>query len=268
MDAQLQPDRETGDLLPFAVPALALPSFAQVRRSATPATEHKAAPQIPYTAEYRATMVQTLSNGSTITRNHTEIRAVDSQGRIMLQTTVPHADETPIVHTIVTDPVAHTRTEWDSRSKKATVYSGSNPTDLNCLAALVGSPSHPTARASQQNSTTEQLGTDTIQGIEARGTRTTTIPVGEIGNDEPLVRTYEIWGATNPGFRHLTARSINDDPRIGKFAKELTSLTQGEPDASVFSPPSDYEIVTNPAGGSGCPADSSATASPNEPRTH
>ena len=61
----------------------------------------------------------------------------------------------------------------------------------------------------------EDLGTDTIQGVEAHGRRiTTTIPAGEIGNAAPLVRTRETWMAVAPTLQGLVVRENSDDPAI------------------------------------------------------
>jgi hypothetical protein len=82
----------------------------------------------------------------------------------------------------------------------------------------------------------------TILGIEAHGTRyTTTTPAGEIGNDQPLVRTQEDWFAKGSG---INVRNVTDDPQQGKHSMELVKLDQGEPDPALFQPPDGYEIVT------------------------
>ncbi len=51
-----------------------------------------------YTAEFKTTRVQTLANGTTITRESTETRALDSQGRSMVATTeaLPNGTQQPI----------------------------------------------------------------------------------------------------------------------------------------------------------------------------
>lgn len=86
------------------------------------------------------------------------------------------------------------------------------------------------------------LGTTTIQGIEAHGIRRTgTTPAGEIGNDVPLVRTSEVWSSN---VFPLVLREMSDDPRLGKHTRELVRLDLGEPDVSLFAPPEDSEIVT------------------------
>jgi hypothetical protein len=98
--------------------------------------------------------------------------------------------------------------------------------------------------------TSENLGTESIQGIEARGRRrTTTIPAGAMGNDAPLVSISDIWTALTVGLNGLLVRETRNDPRQGKTTRELTNLTQGDPDPATFQPPEGYEIVTKDSSG-------------------
>ncbi|MGA2890083.1 MAG: hypothetical protein ABSE51_18710 [Terracidiphilus sp.] len=203
--------------------------------------------RLPYTAEYKITRVRTLSDGSTITQESTELVAHDSQGRRMTSTTTTpvSGDQTPQMsrtHVMVFDPVAHTNINWSTPGQKATVMAMSSPlAGRGCQStALASSPSAVTARPKP---TVEDLGIETIQGIEAHGRRTTwTTPAGTIGNSEPLVHTTELWMATAPGLRGLVAREVNDDPQSGKMTRELMNFSQAEPDASAFQPPAGYEI--------------------------
>ncbi len=94
------------------------------------------------------------------------------------------------------------------------------------------------------------LGTESIQGIEARGRlHTTTIPAGAIGNDEPLVSTKEVWTAITAGLNGLLVRDTSNDPRQGKTTRELTNLSPGDPESTTFQPPEGYEIVTRDSPG-------------------
>ena len=77
-------------------------------------------------------------------------------------------------------------------------------------------------------------------GLEAHGTRMTiTTPVGEVGNDKPLVHTNEIWVA--PGLP-IPLRETTTDPRTGTRTSEVVSLDLSEPPVSTFQPPEGYEI--------------------------
>lgn len=244
---------------------LALPVPGQVAKSkTTTVTMGNSAPaaRLPYTAEYKITRVKTLADGSTITQESTETIALDSQGRRMTATTVPSSgDQTPKTHVSVSDPVARSNSSWSIPGMKATVTAMPAPgARRNCTTTA---PATATAAAGVQHvkPTVEDLGSETIQGIEAHGLRTTTTtPAGAIWNNEPLVRTNELWTATTPGLKGLVAREVNDDPQLGKVTKELTNISQAEPDATLFQPPAGYEIVNKDAPGSTCPSAEGAEA--------
>jgi hypothetical protein len=217
----------------------------------------------PYTAEFKTTRVQTLANGTTITHESTETMAQDSSGRYMSSITEekPETEERQWTHGHAHDTAASTDANWDSRTKKATVTKYP-PRDeqKGCWASESGhitvsfgggQPAPgvvpPAARAQLQHPQTssEDLGTTTIQGIEATGRRTTTtIPAGQMGNDQPIVSTYETWQSKGLGFG-LVLRSVRDDPRTGTETREIVSLTQGEPDPALFQPPDGYEVKTD-----------------------
>ena len=255
-----------------AIAGLALPSASQaVRgRTTTVATgDSSHAARLPYTAEYKITHVKILANGSTITNESTRVEALDTQGRMLNSRTSVPVSENQKATTLVSiyDPVAHTTSNWTVPGKRATVTKMPEPgavrtpcastsattsgTTSSVTSGVVssvftssGTGSSSATGARREPPVVEDLGIETIQGVEARGRRTTfTTPAGAIGNNEPLVRTTEVWFATEPGLRTLIARQITDDPQMGKTTTELTSFTQGEPDASLFQPPSEYEIV-------------------------
>lgn len=87
----------------------------------------------------------------------------------------------------------------------------------------------------------EDLGTQSLNGIRATGTRmTTTIPVGKMGNEKPMTITSERWYSSD---LKATVMTKHDDPWAGELKTEFTSVTAGEPDASLFTVPSDYKVV-------------------------
>jgi hypothetical protein len=246
-----------------ALSALTLPIAGQVARShpsATTETHVRTAPT-PYTAEYTITRVQVLANGTTITRERKEVKALDSQGRRMtaLTLTSESGDRAEVTHVFVFDPVAHTQTQWTSPGTRATVTAMPVPESAHTGPAHTCSPMAPDpdnvhVTGPHSTSTTENLGTAEILGVEARGRRTTrTIPAGAVGNEEPLETTKETWTAVAAGLNSLLVRDVTDDPRTGKSTRELTQLTQGDPDPSTFQPPEGYEIVTKDA--PGCPGE-------------
>jgi hypothetical protein len=86
----------------------------------------------------------------------------------------------------------------------------------------------------------EQLASRTIEGVLAQGHRTTTtIPMGAIGNDLPIVITSEEWTSPELQVLLLTERK---DPRSGDSSYRLININRAEPDPSLFQVPSDYTV--------------------------
>ncbi len=99
-------------------------------------------------------------------------------------------------------------------------------------------------KADQGNVSTEDLGTQTMQGVQVTGTRTTrTIPAGEIGNDAPITVVTEVW--TSPDLKTIIY-SKRSDPRMGEQTFQLTNIDRSEPDASLFTVPADFKVVDGP----------------------
>jgi hypothetical protein len=92
---------------------------------------------------------------------------------------------------------------------------------------------------------TEQLGTKSFENVEAEGTRTvTTIEAGKIGNEKPIEIVYERWYSKE---LDLIVYSRHFDPRFGEQIYRLTNISRSEPDRSLFTVPSDYKVVAEPA---------------------
>ena len=90
------------------------------------------------------------------------------------------------------------------------------------------------------NRKTESLGKQTIEGVEAEGTRTTTtIPAGKIGNERDIEIVSERWYSTE---LQTVVMSKQDDPRTGTNVYRLTNITRDEPARTLFEVPSDYTI--------------------------
>jgi len=94
------------------------------------------------------------------------------------------------------------------------------------------------------NATTEDLGSQTMQGVTVTGTRTTrVIPAGQIGNDAPISIVTEVW--TSPELKTVVY-SKRSDPRMGVQTFQLTNIVRAEPDASLFTVPADFRVVDGP----------------------
>jgi hypothetical protein len=86
----------------------------------------------------------------------------------------------------------------------------------------------------------ESLGKETIAGLAADGTRTTTtIPANVIGNERPLDIILERWYSAD---LQIVLRSRQTDPRFGETTYEVTKLDRREPSTSLFEAPSDYTV--------------------------
>ncbi|HVN93478.1 MAG TPA: hypothetical protein VMT38_07275 [Terracidiphilus sp.] len=272
----------------FTFVALAYPVFAQLS-SAPGQPIHSQHPRPAYSATFDVTTQQTLADGTVITRESTETEAQDSEGRHLHSVTqaTPLFDHDLGTFASANDPVGLTQSSWNSRTKTAKVIklpprdqrqgcwadeagnfrindSGArNSAPTSNLSITVGGAALPNMPLplpgvpanlpayTRPKPTIEDLGTQTIDGLEAHGHRfTTTIQAGQVGNDEPIVTTHEDWSSTQFG---LIVRSVTDDPRSGKRTRELVDFTPGEPDPITFQPPEGYEITTEELHKVDCP---------------
>ena len=100
--------------------------------------------------------------------------------------------------------------------------------------------------ATKYETRTEELGAQTVEGVDAVGTRTiTTIPAGAIGNELPIDVVYEKWFSND---LQLVVMSKHTDPRFGEQTYRLTNIVRNEPDPSLFEVPMGYKMVTEPSG--------------------
>ena len=153
-------------------------------------------------------------------------------GVTMLEVPAPPADRAaPVASPLGSNNVTHF----------PTVASGPDGQDVTMI-GVRHAPGEPVPAPVERDMTREDLGADTILGVEVRGTRTTTTtPAGAQGNDEPLISTNETWIAPSLG---MVLRSVSDDPRMGKTNRELVSLDLNNPDPALFELPSGYTVET------------------------
>ncbi|MGH9612923.1 MAG: hypothetical protein ACRD4P_07585 [Bryobacteraceae bacterium] len=98
--------------------------------------------------------------------------------------------------------------------------------------------------AEAQNTKTDNLGQQTIQGVVAQGHRTTmTIPAGQMGNERPIEIVNETWYSPE---LQTTVMSKRSDPRFGDTTYQLTNIERAEPDPMLFQVPSDYKVEDAP----------------------
>lgn len=113
---------------------------------------------------------------------------------------------------------------------------------------------------------TEDLGTQTIEGLPAEGKRViTTIPAGAIGNEKPIDVIYERWFSKD---LDMIISSKHSDPRFGDQVYRLTNILRTEPDSSLFAVPADFKVVFEQAPGFKAPTPMSTPKLPTPPAPH
>jgi hypothetical protein len=107
----------------------------------------------------------------------------------------------------------------------------------------------PVSQTERPQISRESLGTQTVEGVLAEGTRATMVfPIGAVGNDRPITTVSESW--MSPELK-MVVLSKNSDPRNGESTTRLTNISRAEPNPSLFQIPSDYEVVDMPVAGPG-----------------
>jgi hypothetical protein len=211
----------------------------------------------PFSATATSDMTQTLQDGSAIHRTSQVTMYRDSQGRSRHEATfngfgLLTPGGTPKSVVLISDPVAGTHTLLDKDSKTAHQM-----------------PFHPRGGSAAENSSPdatfqsrmqereekeiaagllkkESLGTQTINGIVAEGTRTTrTIPAGQIGNDKPLQVVSERWYSPD---LQIVLKSTRTDPRFGTTTYTVNNIQRTEPAANLFTVPADFTVKTGGPG--------------------
>ncbi|MGB9070098.1 MAG: hypothetical protein WCC21_16130 [Candidatus Acidiferrales bacterium] len=201
----------------------------------------------PFSATVSTQIAQTLSDGNHINRTTTGNIARDSQGRTRRDMTLPaigawgtSGQSAPHV-IFINDSVAGARYVLQPDKKIARKMQWRERRDRS------GGPRAPRGQRQENNVTTISLGTQTINGVPAEGTRTTrTIPAGAIGNANPIVITNERWYSSELETVVMSKRS---DPFQGETTFQLTNIQRQEPEASLFQVPSDYAVELGGPGG-------------------
>jgi hypothetical protein len=195
----------------------------------------------PFSASFSTETTETLADGNQIKHTSTGTIARDSQGRTRRDMTLPAFGATAAAGqaaphvTFVNDPVAGTRHILEADTKTARQMPP--PPDK----AEFARKGHTGAAAADKDVVTTSLGTQTIGGVTAEGTRyTRTIPAGQIGNVKPIVITTERWYSADLQMVVMTKRS---DPRSGDTTFQMTNIARTEPAASLFQVPTDYTVA-------------------------
>jgi hypothetical protein len=201
----------------------------------------------PLSAEIVVTRETTLADGNHI-RNESQSKVYrDSEGRVRREMNVDLATPATgkIKHNfiIINDPVAGARYMLNPDNKTARqmpMHGGPNGPGKNHAEHHGAGPQDP------EGVTKEQLGTKSINGIQAEGVRVTrTIPAGEMGNEKPISVVTERWYSPD---LQMAVMTVHTDPMMGTVTAKLVNVTPGAPDASLFQVPSDYTVQSGKRG--------------------
>lgn len=223
----------------------------------------------PYSAQAVTEMTQILSDGNRIVNTNSAAVYRDGEGRTRREQTLRaignfSAHGEPFQTISINDPVAgvaymlepHSHTarkiqglRIDAASSEGfRVRSNSGEGEAFTINTTTSGPvtlrRTPEAKMTEERERTafrkEDLGTQTIEGVNAVGTKTTiTIPAGQIGNERPIEIVDEQWYSPELQTMVMTRHS---DPRSGETVYRLTNITRTEPDHSLFEVPAGYTV--------------------------
>jgi hypothetical protein len=235
----------------------------------------------PYSATITNESIQTLADGNRIVQTSSGTTARDAQGRTRQDTALPAignlaADNVPRL-VFLQDPIAQTSYTLNLSEKtaqKMPVFAppAGGPAGLPGTAVTMrfveanGNVPPPMADAvpttvatvpaagmffqkhvftdERAQVATEDLGSQTMEGVLVNGVRTThTIPAGQIGNERPIMMVTEVW--TSPDLKTVVY-SKRSDPRMGDQTFRLTNIVRVDPDPALFTVPTDFKIVEGP----------------------
>jgi hypothetical protein len=229
----------------------------------------------PYSGVEVTTSQQILASGNVIQNQSKSNVYRDSQGRVRTETPEhrpgPNNTQTATTHVTITDPIAGVVRHVDdvnrvvNESPLHPAGRSGPPPNGNAPGPRprpnggpdgperAMGPGGPGGRGAHNdpNVTTENLGTQTINGVSANGTRVThTIPVGAIGNAQAIQSVREVWSSPDLKVPVMVKES---DPRFGTTVTELTNIVRAEPDATLFQAPAGYTVRQGGPGGPGRP---------------
>jgi hypothetical protein len=210
----------------------------------------------PFSATATSERTQTLQDGTVIRHTSQVSLFRDGQGRSRHELTFSGfgalgGGERGSSHKMVaiSDPVAGTHFMLDADNKVAhqTRAHVKNPDREAAFEQKMQ------ARIQQEEAAgtrkTESLGTQTINGVLAEGTRITrTIPAGKIGNDKAIQIVSERWFSPD---LQIVVKSTKTDPQFGTSTYTVTNLQKSEPAASLFAVPSDFTVQQGGPGARG-----------------
>jgi hypothetical protein len=230
----------------------------------------------PYAADAVTETTQVLSDGNRITRKSTATIYRDNEGRTRREETMSaigpwSAAGEPLQHIFIHDPIANLSYILDPQAHTAQklmilreTFAGKTtasakqgavmirrgaafaeaPPEAKAGLAVAGAFNVSAAKFPSPGAKTETLGKQTMEGIEAEGTRTTvTLAAGTIGNERPIDSISERWYSPE---LQTVVMSKHSDPRFGETVYRLINIRRGEQPPTLFEVPGDYTLKEDP----------------------
>jgi hypothetical protein len=209
----------------------------------------------PYSVLLTTTTVQTLADGTTVTRFVREQRFVrDAQGRTRDETIMSVAGVKQTLNVNIMDPIARGAIMLMPSTKEARVMHFVEPKPLTeeekaqqaeargkRLAARAARAASGVKTPRADTPQPEALPERTIDGLAAEGERTVrVIAVGEIGNDRELRVVTDTW--VSQELRIILEQTV-DDPVYGKSTMVASELERSAPDPVMFQVPEGYKVI-------------------------
>jgi hypothetical protein len=208
----------------------------------------------PFSAQVIIENTQTLANGSHISRKVTGGLHRDGEGRTRRE--MPSEGATEMV--IIDDPVASVNYQLhlsQQKARKLTIEGNADSEHVRAEKrhAVEMEEKHRAEEVAHKmkaeqggkrvepEKKIESLGTQTVEGTQASGTRVTiTVPAGKEGNDQPFDIVYEKWYSPE---LQMIVMSRHSDPRSGEHIYRLANIKLSEPPHSLFEVPPGFTIT-------------------------
>jgi len=203
----------------------------------------------PYSAEAVTETTQTLADGNQIYREMTALLYRDSEGRTRREQTlsgyIPWASGPPgqaFQVIVINDPVAGVSYSINPATRTAVAHEMSSFMSLPIQEVGHGTPGVYVSNTGDMTSSgtisavqyqrgglgeTEVLGTKSIEGVVAEGTR-------------PIEVVSERWYSSE---LQTLVMSRHSDPRFGETVYQLKNISLAEPSSDLFEVPLDYDIA-------------------------
>jgi hypothetical protein len=224
--------------LALAVLVSAVPASAQIGIFLTPV------PNAPFTAVVDVQRTLIRPDGSVFNVKSFRNMARDGRGRIHNESRsfVPaNSTNAPeVLHIHLYDPATRISSELDPRKQTYYTQTMHHPPSTVPPTVRFGSPTSAGVPANDFTKE-EDLGSQEIEGVMARGVRETQIiPAQSSETGKEITVVDEYWYSDE---LRINVLMKHDDPRTGSMTLRVTQITRGEPDPASLELPEGYKCI-------------------------